>query len=224
VRSVISSEVRRRQGVVPKCHEVPMHLLLQLDMRDPLVPVESEVSDLTYLPLYYPLRYGFGGGNVQYSVDSDDQITILSPLHEEKVDDGREHSFPVQFPQLPVTLTPLAYRHYRAIVMAEHGSNHYKDDPPQKADFALQKEIDTQRMIRLGKRFTPIQGDVWYRCENPRCRYKGKSMRADVFAQFTDSLTSEISIWSGPGHTSLTEIYFALLPCCSTIITENQCT
>lgn len=201
-----------------------MHLLLQLDLRDSLVPIEAKDTPLTYLPLYYPLRYGWGGGEVQYSVDSDEKITILSPLHEERVDNGTDYSFPDYFPQLPVTLVPLKYRQHRAIVAFEHGSNHYSKDAERKADLKILQQIDSGRMIRLGTKFSPIQCEVGFCCGNPKCDLKGKNVRAEIFAEFTDALTDEISIWSAPGKTAYVEIYFALLSCCNTIVAVNQCT
>ena len=209
-------------GATPRGQKVPMHLLLQLDLRDPLTPIEPKDQDLTYLPLYYPLRYGHGGGSVQYAVNADDRITILSPLHKEPVDDGVEYSFSDKFPELPVTLMPLNYKQYRALTCG--GSNHYRHDRAQQADHRILRELDSNRMIRLGNTFSPIQGNMGRRCENPKCEWHKKVVQTRIFAQFTDSVTPEISIFSSPGQTAYVEIYFALMTCCNTITCENQCT
>lgn len=210
------------EGATPKKHRVPMHLLMLLDMNDPVLPIESEGSGISLLPLYYPLRYGFGGGEVQYSVDSNHQITILSNLHKEEVDEGEDYTFPDQFPELPASLVPLSYVQHRAIVASENGSNHFREDPERKADLQVLKDLDYWKLIRFGDSIRPIQGEIHWPCQNKKCKWKGKRMRVDVFASFTGKITNEISIWGEYGNDA--EIYFGLLSCCKTIVTENRCT
>ena len=209
-------------GVVPKKYKVPMHLMMILDMNDPLVPIEPDESDVRFIPLYYPLRYGFGGGEVQYSVDSDDKITILSALHKEEVDEGEDYPYPDRFPELPASLVPLSYVQHRAIVASEHGSNHFNEDPESKADFQLLKDLDYWKLVRFGNSFSPVQGGIQWPCQNKKCKWRGKPVRVDVFASFTGALTDEISIWGEYGDS--VEIYFCLMSCCKTITTVNRCT
>ena len=167
------------EGVVPKKHKVPMHLMMILDMNDPLVPIQPDESGLRFLPLYYPLRYGFGGGEVQYSVDSNDKITILSAFHMKSVDEGEDYPFPDQFPQLPASLVPLSYVQHRAIVESEHSSNHFNEDEECKADLQILKDLDYWKLARFGDNFSPIQGDIQWCCQNKKCKWKGKLVRVD---------------------------------------------
>ncbi len=216
----------RHKGAKPKGHEVPMHLLIDLDLTDLQVPIESE-SDLRRLPLYYPIGYGGGGGEVQYRVDSDSEITILSSFDDEEPDEYPETYFPEGFPELKVSIEPLTYEQFRAIIMSEHGSNHYKNDKSQKRDHKLFEKMNSGQIIRFGHpdSFSPIQGDILWGCQNRDCEYFKKSVKVDIFAQFADKLTDEISIWTEPGgSSSLVEIYFGLIQCCKTIITENHST
>ena len=197
-----------------------MHLLMILDMNDPLVPVEPEDSSLRLLPLYYPLRYGVGGGEVQYSVDGDDRITILSDLHKECVDDGGDYPYPDQFPELPVSLIPLSYVQHRAIVASAQVANQFGEDPELKADLQIVRDLDYR--IRFGDTVSPVQGAVQWPCQNKKCRFKGQHVRVDVFASFSSALTDEISIWGEYGDE--VEIYFCLMSCCRTITAVNRCT
>ena len=199
-----------------------MHLMMILDMNDPLVPIQPDESGLRFLPLYYPLRYGFGGGEVQYSVDSNDKITILSAFHMKSVDEGEDYPFPDQFPQLPASLVPLSYVQHRAIVESEHSSNHFNEDEECKADLQILKDLDYWKLARFGDNFSPIQGGIQLCCQNKKCKWKGKVVRVEVFASFRNSLTDDISIWGEYGDD--VEIYFGLMSCCNTITTVNRCT
>lgn len=212
----------RHRGVVPSGQTVPMHLMLNLDLSDPLTPVEPVEGGPRFLPLYYPLRYGGGGGEVQYSVDSDSQITILSPLEELGTDDGSDYPYPDQFPERPVRLMPMSYKQLRALAASECGTNHHFDDPDKKADFEILKEMGYWSMIRLGGGFSPIQGDIKWACQNNACEWKGKHVRVDVFASLKGDLPDQMSVWGMYG--SYVEIYFCLMSCCQTITTVNRCT
>lgn len=199
-----------------------MHLLLLLDLRDKLVPIESAGENVRTLPLYYPLRYGMGGGEVQYDIVSDTRIRILSSLHEEDADDPEGFWFPDEFPTIPVTIVPLTYAQNRAIAASEHGSNHFSADPEAKADLQILRDLGYWSMIRLGDNFSPSQGGIRWPCRNRTCKWRSKEVRVDVFASFTSTLTDEISIWGDHGDDA--EIYFGLTSCCRTIVAVNRCT
>lgn len=63
------------RGAIPSGSSVPVHRLLSLDLHDLAIPFESSV--IRYLPLYYPLKYGFGGPSMQYLIVSDEEIKII---------------------------------------------------------------------------------------------------------------------------------------------------
>lgn len=63
------------RGTTPADSDVPVHLLLNLDLTDPAIPFTS--PQLQRLPLYYPLKYGGGGPSMQYAIESDEEIRIL---------------------------------------------------------------------------------------------------------------------------------------------------
>jgi hypothetical protein len=209
-------------GATPAGCKAPMHLLLSLDMRDPMVPLDSDGGYLTCLPLYYPLRYGCGGGETQYSVDSDTHITVFDGMQELGEDEGLDYPFPESFPSLPVTLRALSYLEMRAIAVSEYGTGNITEDPEKTRDLEILKSIDYWRMIRFGGGFSAIQGDILWLCRNPNCEHQGKPARVEVFASIVGSPTEEISIWGDYGE--CVEIYFGLMPCCKTITTVNRCT
>lgn len=65
----------KHKGVLPRGSKVPVHRLLSLDLSDPDCPIRAD--GLKMLPLYYPLKYGFGGPSMQYEIISDDEIRII---------------------------------------------------------------------------------------------------------------------------------------------------
>ena len=64
-----------------------MHLLLTLDLADPVVPVAPKDIQISRLPLYYPLRFGGGGGEAQYRVVSDTEVEIYYVVSNEPDDE-----------------------------------------------------------------------------------------------------------------------------------------
>jgi len=85
------------EGIVPVGASVPLHLVLLLDLEDQPCPVRSD-GLVRHLPLYYPLKYGFGGPAVQYRVASDSRIDIL--YLSDPTPDADEHQY-VRVPELP---------------------------------------------------------------------------------------------------------------------------
>ena len=73
-RHVFGGEPNHR-GVLPAGSSVAVHKLLTIDLTDDAIPFNS--ATLTQLPLYYPMKYGYGGPSMQYAVDSDSEIRIL---------------------------------------------------------------------------------------------------------------------------------------------------
>src|SRR6516165_9946704 len=63
-------------GVIPQGTDTPLHHFFSIDLSDINNPIRTD-SDIRYLPLYYPLKYGQGGPRVQYSVLSNTEIRIL---------------------------------------------------------------------------------------------------------------------------------------------------
>src|SRR6516162_9474248 len=64
------------RGACPRRAKVPLHRLLSLDLRDKSCPIET-TNPIRYLPLYFPLKYGQGGPELQYTVISDSKIKII---------------------------------------------------------------------------------------------------------------------------------------------------
>jgi hypothetical protein len=88
------------EGSVPYPNSAPTHLLFRLDVSEGDSPFSA--PNLKYLPLYYPLKYGFGGPEMQYKVISDTEIKIIHLSADQ--DDGEDASVKVdQFPEVRFT-------------------------------------------------------------------------------------------------------------------------
>lgn len=85
-------------GIIPPKTDIPIHLLLTLDLQDKKIPFSSD--NLRYLPLYYPLKYGLGGASMQYEVLSDSKIRIIYMSDPLPDDDDRTYVKVDTFPKL----------------------------------------------------------------------------------------------------------------------------
>ena len=90
------------RGATPRGSSIPVHKLLSLDLRDPILPFKSEA--LQQLPLYYPLKYGFGGSSMQYLIISDDEIEIFYISHSEPDSDQVAYVKVESFPSVRYSL------------------------------------------------------------------------------------------------------------------------
>ena len=204
------------QGVTPRGAAVPMHRVLTLDLADPLAPVMVGGDRLNGLPLYYPLRYGGGGGEAQYRVVGNDEIELLH-LGDAEPDD-EEYPFMDEFPLRPVTLEPFTYEQFRALLMAEQGQGF--DLVP--ADRALIGTIGYHRLVQVGGRIHPMQGDLRWSCRNPACKWSGRVATLDVLARVSATPCQDIMIFGE--HGTDVEIYFGLCRACGCVVTVNRCT
>lgn len=91
-------------GITPIGSSVPTHRLFQIDLTDPVLPFSS--PSLKSLPLYFPLKYGFGGPSMQYRVPSSDQIEII--FISDPQADSEENAYVKgdQFPEANFKLLP----------------------------------------------------------------------------------------------------------------------
>lgn len=195
-----------------------MHLLLLLDARDKLVPLEAENGPMpSRIPLYYPLRYGIGGGEVQYEVVDDQSIRIIS-ISDQKPD-HEVYPFMDAFPERRFSLQPFTYEQYRAFLMSEQGPGM---DTSEENTRIVREEVDPWHLIQLGGAIFPIQGDIEWTCENKRCKWKGTSARIHTFCRVSATPSEDIQIFGEYGTD--VEVYFGLCRMCGTIVAVNRCT
>jgi hypothetical protein len=204
-------------GTTPQKSRVPMHLVMTLDTRDPLVPLQTEDGIMPpYLPLYYPLRYDMGGGEVQYEVVDEKNIRIISVS---KLLDDEEYPFMESFPQKWFSLSPFTYEQYRALLISEQGSGMETSAEDWRI---VKEEVDPWHLIQFGGAIFPIQGEIRWTCQNKNCDWKGMETRVETFCRLSATPTDDIEIFGE--HGTDVEIYFSLCRMCGTIIAVNRCT
>jgi hypothetical protein len=205
-------------GSTPAGSSVPMHLLMSLDTADPLFPLAAAEGELpAHLPLYYPLRYGLGGGEVQYEVLNADTVQILSICNE--TPDDEEYPFMLEFPSEKFSLKAFTYTEYRAFLIYEQGRG-MKVSPADRR--IVMNGVEPGTLIQFGGAIFPIGGQIRWRCANRRCKWKGKETTINVFCRVSATPLPGVQIFGEYGTD--VEIYFGLCRMCGTIITVNRCT
>ena len=179
------------RGITPTGTRTPLHLLLLLDLRDPNCPVKSD-RPLRRLPLYYPLKYGYGGPSVQYDVRSDSTIKLLFISDPKPDATDRQYVQVDQFPQSRAEIVPLTYAEAR-IIGFRKASGFFQ---PNRADMAVLNRLDREHeMVELGGDWPlhPNAGDVI--CRNPACDGFNRRVSFQTIARIppvavTDTTTS----------------------------------
>lgn len=193
-----------------------MHRLLTLDMSDPLVPLEFSGASIRYLPLYYPLRYGYGGGQAQYRVVSNTRIEVLN-VNERGPDDD-EYPFMDHFPERSVYLEPFTYEQFRALLIAEEGDGF----DLSRQDLRSLRGIKHEHLIQLGGHVSTLGGDIRVRCKNPKCDWENTDTAVHVFARVSAVPAADLLLFGE--FSSDVEIYYGFCRGCGTIVTCNRCT
>lgn len=204
------------EGAIPFPNSVAMHRMLTLDLADEAVPIYAENCQLSFLPLYYPLRFGFGGGEAQYRIVSEHRIEVLhigANSHDEE-------SYPHMdmFPRRTFQLQTIPYKHFRALLMSEQG----RSFTPSTEDRKLLRELDASRLSFLGDGLLTLGGDTAWQCKNKTCPWSDQYASLHIFARIAGSPCAGLEIFGQ--HGSDVQIYFGLCQMCGTIVTFNRCT
>ena len=172
-------------GVIPAGTETPLHLILCIDLADANCPVKTE-SPIRYLPLYYPLKYGQGGPEVQYAVLSDTEIQILRMSDDTPDDESRAYVRVSQLPESRAQIIPLEYEEARILgFMDVEGYFQLNAE-----DWAiLHRLYGRSRIISIGGNLIRVGGvqvnvrnaqDVL--CQNKECEFFGRRVYFEVVA------------------------------------------
>jgi hypothetical protein len=164
------------RGVTPARTDAPLHLLALLDLADENCPIRSD-GTTRYLPLYYPLKYGFGGSSVQYAVVSDAQIEILHLSDDLPDADDDQYVRVAELPASAAEILPLRYEEARAI---EFAGGYFQ---PNAEDWAILNELEREQPLILvgGHRRLPVNaGDII--CQNRACQFFDRRVWVDVIA------------------------------------------
>lgn len=201
------------KGAGPPELAVPLHLFLAIDLDDPHCPVCSDLP-IRYLPLYYPLKYGQGGGACQYSVVSDHSIQLL---HMSDPADEEAQQY-IRVPHLPAAkgnIIPLKYEEARILgFMAADG--YFQ---PDDKDMAILEDLGDLIAIGGTQHLGPNAGDII--CKNPQCEFFNRRVYIDVVATFPPmSINGSEDFWHEfQGGAVL--FCFCLCRSCGTVIAFN---
>lgn len=202
-------------GVVPPNTNTALHLLLLLDLADEACPFECGGAT-RYLPLYYPLKYGLGGPNLQYVVVSDDEIKILYMSDDAPDAENEQYVRIGQLPSAPAQIVPLSYEEARILAFA---GGYFQ---PNADDGAILNALNREHPLVLigGHRRLPRNaGDVI--CRNPECAFFTRRVWFDVIAVIPPvPINGADDFWHEyqGGHL---DFYFGLCHHCHTIIAFN---
>lgn len=211
------------RGVKPRGNSQPLHLLYTFDTRDRLVPVR--LPRVRYLPLYYCFPYN--GGAVGYRVVSDKEIKILYLETKQVETDFPYEDYPIEFPETPVSLTPISYEEHKTLV-------YYltcEDYNLQKKYFS---EGDRTFLKQSGYPFTQLGGiqRLWQDvpeipCPNRKCKYHKFACFMQVFAVVWNQPVTNVYLWDDDPESRdycEVQVIFQICPLCHSIYASNQCT
>jgi hypothetical protein len=199
--------------------EKPIHHFLTLDTNDPLCPVES--SQFTKLPLVYPLLYGAGGGEIQYTVETNSEI------HVHHLSECCPDSPYVDHDELPssrASLVKLSYGEERLVCAID---GHFSRKRMSYFDRIRLNRCDGGDFWRVGGHFQSCQGPVWSLCQNSACDWSdgfGGDTKSQIWPiALIRATTRQLGdIWGE--FSQDVEFYFGYCPHCGAIHVVNRCT
>lgn len=203
------------EGIVPDGCDVPLHQLLLIDLTDPAVPLEP--TNLCSLPLLYPLKYGGGGAELQYSIQTSNRIEILymsDPLPDPP---GQQY---VKVPSLPIQrldLVPFSYSEAKFDLFK-------RDDTYFRTswfDSWWFKEIYTTRLIYFGGFRYHIPNAGPRICHNPACENFNCVTACDFLASLPPVKVDGNDDFWYEFRGAFMDFVFLTCSSCRTIITFN---
>jgi len=198
----------RHGGSTPRKCKHPLHLVLDLSLADPLLPLQAD--DITRLPLYFPFRYE--SAELAYRVLSDDEIQVMHLSSTTTHDDWPYEAYPECFSPTPLARAPLKYDEYKTIRFADE----YLHEGLSPDDTELLQRLDIGHMVRFGGRFSTWQGGS-EDCRNRKCEWIGLEYITVVPNEPFDG----ISLWGEFGGSVQT--IFKICPKCGTIHAFTEC-
>lgn len=153
-------------GVLPPGQQVPLQLVLLFDLSDPLVPFKGE--GLKRLPLFYPFKYGEGGGEVQYEVVDDKSIRIIH-IWEERADPPERQYVQVdELPRMSVALDPLTYEQARALALHDNEPSFDLNAEDERLIRSLKRD-PKMPLVRVGGGRILNVNSIGLNCHNSKC-------------------------------------------------------
>jgi len=158
-------------GVLPPGEKTPLQLVMLFDLQDPLVPFRAD--GLKRLPIFYPFKYGQGGGEVQYEVLDDESIRIIY-ISESHADSERFQYVRVdELPRMAFRLELLTYEQARALAMADNEPSFDLNEEDKKLYKDLKKN-PALPLVRVGGDSIIDLRNGTQLCHNSSCGYYKK--------------------------------------------------
>lgn len=202
-------------GDTPAGTDTPLQLMVRLDLSDKSCPIKAE-EGLRYLPLFFPLKYGMGGPELQYEVLSDNRVKILYLSDPEPDPTGSQY---VQVDVLPLAnaqMRRLKYEEARAILVQR---SYMK---PQQGDAEILDALhQPHSMIRIGGDLPLPANASDIVCRNAGCKQFEKRVRVEVLAAIPPVPVSGDDAFWYEFQGGYVEFYFCLCPHCRTMIAFN---
>ncbi len=211
-------------GAIPRGTNVAIHHFLSLDLSDANCPIRTE-SAIRYLPLYYPLKYGVGGPEVQYAVRSDKEIRILY-LSDKKPDErGMQYVRVSSLPKSTAKLVPLTYDEARILGFMDADA-YFK--PSTDDTIILRRLYGGDRfsmgggLIRIGGLQPAVRHAQGVICRNKKCEFFGRHVHFEVVASIPPVPVNGLDSFWHEFQGADMQFCFGLCYYCGTVIAFNR--
>lgn len=204
------------EGATPTGTNVPVQLVLDLDLTDPEIPISCD--GVTRLPLIHPFKYGGGGGELQYRILGDRSVEILW-ISDSEPDATDEQYLDIDtLPEVRFSLAPLNYEQARVVSFFE--TNTFFQ--PSAEDRAILDDLYQDSLILIGGPRQTLRNAAYFQCRNPQCSRHNQVSIPSYFALIPAiDVDSSSEFWCE--FDADVTFYFALCPHCHTIFTSNAC-
>ena len=165
------------EGIIPTGSDVPIQLVLTLDLLDTNIPLQFDASIKT-LPLLYPFKYGCGGPEIQYSVRSESQIKIHFMSDPKPDDVGAQYVEVSELPKCAFRLEPFAYEEARILGFMNADAFFQ----PNESDRMILNHLDTANLISIGGYHPHIWDSMNTTCHNPQCQFFNERVNFETIA------------------------------------------
>jgi hypothetical protein len=199
-------------SLVPGLGSVPLHLLFDLDLRDPCLAFLG--LEGSRLPLVFPLTVA--GADIAYRVKPNGAVEILGARKLKPEDDWPYPNYPEYFERVPASVIPLSYEEHRAVVF-QHALG------PRDS----LREDDQRTLAEFSNPFTQLGGvqelpfgDPALYCPNPRCFWHKNLCGMAAVISIWNSPIPGISLW---GDDADVVIVYSICTDCRAIYATSMC-
>lgn len=207
-------------GVVPAGQKVPLQLVLLFDLSDALVPFKAE--GLKRLPLFYPFKYGEGGGEVQYEVLDDNTIRIIHIWGQQADPPERQYVQVGELPRMSVALDPLTYEQARALALHDNEPSFNLNAEDERLIRFLKRD-PKMPLVRVGGGRILSVDKISLDCHNSKCAcYNRAAAFRAVVVMPPVPVNGVTSFWHEFEGTLGLNFCFGICWSCNTILAFNR--